>query len=156
VSAAVTSCSGEGRSSFYTLVRKLLAGGLMKGPFGTALLGHVLHAVACRGAILVFELRTAFYLRYTSDVSMEFLLFLLGRIFALYMEVVCTLAVVVSVAEPAGCLYGARALRQAWRISAEKSQDHAGCDPRVCQGRGHRRYGGNVDQGIHIPDPLLL
>jgi hypothetical protein len=31
VSAAVTSCFGEGRSSFYTLVRKLLAGGLMKG-----------------------------------------------------------------------------------------------------------------------------
>jgi len=110
----------EGRLSFYTLVRKLLAGGLKGAPFSTALLSHILHAVACRGAILVFELYTAFYLRYTSDVSMQFLLFLLGHIFALYVEVVCTLAVVVSAAEPAGCFYAARALRQAWRISRQR------------------------------------
>jgi hypothetical protein len=49
-----------------------------------------------------------------SDVSMEFLLFLRGHIFALYMEVICTLAIVVLVAELASCFNGARVLRQAW------------------------------------------
>jgi hypothetical protein len=127
VFAAVAACSGERSwrsSSSHALVRMLLAGGDgLKGPFGTALLGHVLHAVAYRGTILVLGFYIALFLRYTSPVllSMELLVFLLGHLFALYMEVVCTLAVVVSAAEPAGCFYGVRALRQAWWIMAEKT-----------------------------------
>jgi len=126
----------------------LLAGGDgLKGPFGTALLGHVLHAVAYRGTILVLGFYIALFLRYTSPVllSMELLVFLLGHLFALYMEVVCTLAVVVSAAEPAGCFL--RCARAPAGMVDHGREDHTGCDPRVRQGRGEGRCEGDIHQG---------
>ena len=129
VSAAVALCSGErSASSSHPLAagkQPAAAGGRgVMGPFRTAVLCGALHVVACRGAIFVWAFYVSFHLRHMSPVvlTVEFLFFLLCHLFALYVELVCTVAIVVAAAEPAGCFQGARALRQAWWLVAERTR----------------------------------
>lgn len=118
-----------------------------KGPIGSTLLGHALHAVTCRGAIFVFGLYIAFFLRFTSHVllNMEFLLFLLGHIFAGHLHLGRR-----GVGGRTSRLLLRCARAQAGMLDLGR-EDHAGRDPPVREGRGHRRYGANIDQGLHIP-----
>ncbi|KAL6659151.1 hypothetical protein ACP70R_003191 [Stipagrostis hirtigluma subsp. patula] len=115
VSAAVASFSGERRTSAASFLRRM-RGDLLPG-LATAALGCALKA-ACAGAgaaaLLAMPLIVYWHLP-ARLVPLAALLALVAFHFYFYLDVVCTVAVVSSAAEP-GRRGGAGAVARAWRL----------------------------------------
>jgi len=117
--AAVATCSGELQHTFASLLGKAKA--QLKGPiltlaFVCALEIAYLALVAAMAGLLFFLMIK----RYLALLFVCALLVIVASIFAVYFSFVCSLSIVVAVAEP-GC-HGAGAVGRAWRLMKGKGK----------------------------------
>ena len=115
--AAVATCSGELQHTFASLLGKAKA--QLKGPiltlaFVCALEIAYLALVAAMAGLLFFLMIK----RYLALLFVCALLVIVASIFAVYFSFICSLSIVVAVAEP-GC-HGAGAVGRAWRLMKGK------------------------------------
>uniref|UniRef100_A0ACD5ZZK5 Uncharacterized protein n=1 Tax=Avena sativa TaxID=4498 RepID=A0ACD5ZZK5_AVESA len=117
VFAAVAAFSGTERPTVSAVLRS--ARGNLLGPFLTIAFGYVLE-VACAAAIVALALLMVYLLEYSVLLLfLDLLLVLLASLFLVYLTVVCTVAVVVSAAEPGP--RGVAAVSRAWRLMERKN-----------------------------------
>ncbi|KAM0840494.1 hypothetical protein ACQ4PT_059624 [Festuca glaucescens] len=113
VSAAMATLSGE-RHSFLPFLRK--AKGNATGPFVTVALGCLLKA-AFVGAIILYYAAVFSHQHSPRVLSRHAMLGVIAVLFYLFLDVVCAVAFVASVAEPG--LRGTGAMGRAWRLASE-------------------------------------
>jgi hypothetical protein len=112
VSAAVATFSGE-RHTFLPFLRK--AKGNATGPFVTVALGCLLKA-AFGGAIILYYAAVFSHQHSPRVLSRHAILGIIAVLFYLFLDVVCAVAVVASVAEPELRVRGTGAMGRAWLL----------------------------------------
>ncbi|KAM0847086.1 hypothetical protein ACQ4PT_055251 [Festuca glaucescens] len=113
VSAAVAAFSGE-HHTFLSFPRK--AKGNTTGPFVTVALGCLLKA-AFVGAIILYYAAAFSHQHSPRVLSCHAMLGVIAVLFYLFLDVVCAVAIVASVAEPG--LRGTGAMGRAWRLVSD-------------------------------------